>query len=69
MRTLPCTPEQCRELDRKVNGTFHLYPDWHSNEKTDEVFIGRKMPNGRVFIGYGDEIEMYEPGEYEEVAE
>jgi hypothetical protein len=43
-----------------------LYPDWNKNEKTKNVLIGRKMPNGRVFIGYGQEIEMYEPGEYEE---
>jgi hypothetical protein len=46
-----------------------LYPDWNNNRKTLNVFIGRKMPNGRVFICYGDEIEMYEPGEYEEVEE
>lgn len=58
MRTLPCTKKQCRELQRRVNGTFYLYPDWRGGKKTDDVFIG-----------YGDEIEMYEPGEYEEVAE
>jgi hypothetical protein len=46
-----------------------LYPEWNNKRKTPDVFIGRKMPNGRVFIGYGHEIEMYEPGEYEEVAE
>lgn len=69
MRTFICTYEQCGELQRRVNGTFYLYPDWNDNQKTDNVFIGRKMPNGRVFIGYGREIEMYEPGEYEEVAE
>lgn len=66
MRTLPCTPEQCRELQRRVNGTFYLCPDWNNNQKTKNVLIGRKMPNGRVFIGYGEEIEMYEPCEYEE---
>jgi hypothetical protein len=69
MRTFTCTYEQCRELQRSVNGTFYLYPDWNKNEKTKNVLIGRKMPNGRVFIGYGQEIEMYGPGEYEEVAE
>ena len=69
MRTFTCTQEQCLELHRRVNGAFYLYPDWNDNEKTHSVFIGRKMPNGRVFIGYGREIEMYEPGEYEEVAE
>lgn len=69
MRTFTCTPEQSHALSRHVNGTFYLYPDWNDNEKTYTVFIGRKMPNGRVFIGYRDAIEMYEPGEYEEVAE
>lgn len=69
MRTFICTPEQCGKLQRRVNGTFYLYPDWNNHEKTKDVFIGRKMPDGRVFIGYGHEIEMYEPGEYEEVTE
>ena len=69
MRTLPCTQKQRGELQRRVNGTFYLYPDWNGDQKTRDVFIGRKMPNGRVFIGYGHEIEMYEPGEYEEVTE
>ena len=69
MRRLTCTYEQCRELHRRANGVFYLYPDWNDNHKTDDVFIGRKMPDGRVFIGYGHEIEMYEPGEYEEVEE
>ena len=65
MRTLPCTQAQCRELQRRVNGTFYLYPDWNGNQKTLNPFIGRKMPDGRVFVGYGEEIETYEPGEYE----
>ena len=69
MRTLPCTQEQCRGLQRRANGTFYLYPDWNDNQKTHGVFIGRKMPDGRVFIGYGEEIEMYERGEYEECEE
>lgn len=69
MRTLTCTREQCSAMNRHINGMFHLYPDWNENQKTKGVFIGRKMPNGRVFIGYGETIEMYEPGEYEEVTE
>lgn len=69
MRTFICTYEQCRELQSRVNGTFYLYSDWNKNQKTRDAFIGRKMPNGRVFIGYDHEIEMYEPGEYEEVVE
>lgn len=65
MKTFPCKPEHCRALNRNVNGTFHLYPWWNGHNKTKDVFIGRKMPNGRVFVSYGREIEMYEPGEYE----
>lgn len=69
MKTFPCKREHSRAINRHANGTFHLYPWWNDNQRTSYAFIGRKMPNGRVFIGYGHEIEMYEPGEYEEVAE
>ena len=65
MRTLPCKQTHSKIVNIHANGTFYLYPEWNDYEKTSHHFIGRKMPNDRVFIAYGNEIEMYEPGEYE----
>lgn len=65
MKTFPCKKKDTNALNRHVNGTFYLYPDWNDKEKTYVPFIGRKMPDGRVFIPYHDVVEMYEPGEYE----
>lgn len=49
----------------KATGRYYLKAPWLvSRQLTKHTFGGRRMPNGRLFVAYTDDIEMYEPGEY-----
>ena len=48
----------------KATGRYYLKAPWSvSRRLTAHTFGGRRMPNGRLFVAYTNDIEMYEPGE------
>ena len=60
MRLIACSNIKSDVIANNVTGGYRL-----KNYRQDLLFLGRQMPDGRLFVPFTSFVEMYEPGEYE----
>ena len=58
MRRIGCPNCKSDLIAANITGEYRL------KDKCSDLFFGRQMPNGRLFVPYTGYVEMYEPGEY-----
>jgi hypothetical protein len=59
MREIECNYYQSDLIAENITGEYRL-----KNRDSCQLYYGRQMPDGRLFVPYIGYVEIYEPGEY-----